>query len=80
MTEAMSTTERAAATRGPDHLASAGQVQLSPKPNGVSAIEYGDSIIGGTYHESINGLHKSTLEVEGTFRLRRVNNSPVLNQ
>jgi hypothetical protein len=49
-------------------------------PSGVSAIEYGDSIIGGTYRESITGLHKATLEVEGTFRLRRVNNSPVLNQ
>jgi len=49
-------------------------------PNGLSAIEYGDSVIGGTYHESITGLHKAALEVEGTFRLTRVNNSPVLNQ
>src|SRR5262245_7320525 len=49
-------------------------------PNGLSAIEYGDSVIGGTYRERITGLHKAALEVEGTFRLRRVNNSPVLNQ
>jgi hypothetical protein len=48
--------------------------------NDLSSIQYGDSILGGTYHESIKGLHKAALEVEGTFRLTRVNNSPVLNQ
>ncbi len=46
----------------------------------LSSTEYGDSIIGGTYRETIIGLHKTNLIVTGTFRLTRVNNSPVLNQ
>jgi hypothetical protein len=48
--------------------------------NALSNLAYGDTVIGGTYHESIAGLHTASFEVEGTFRLTRVNNSPVLNQ
>ncbi len=51
-----------------------------PAGASLSSIEYGDSVIGGTYRETILGLHKTNLVVSGTFRLTRVNNSPVLNQ
>lgn len=51
-----------------------------PAGAALSSIEYGDSVIGGTYRETITGLHKTSLIVSGTFRLTRVNNSPVLNQ
>jgi hypothetical protein len=48
--------------------------------NALSSVAYGDGVFGGTYHESITGLHQASLEVQGTFRLTRVNNSPVLNR
>ncbi len=51
-----------------------------PAGAALSSIEYGDSAMGGTYRETIVGLHKTNLVVSGTFRLTRVNNSPVLNQ
>lgn len=48
--------------------------------NAADSIEYGSSVMGGSYRETITGLHKTNLVVGGTFRLTRVNNSPVLNQ
>jgi hypothetical protein len=48
--------------------------------NTLSGIEYGNSILGGTYTETVSGLHKTNLVASGTFRLTRVSNSPVLNQ
>ena len=48
--------------------------------NSLSGIEYGNSILGGTYSETVSGLHKTNLVANGTFRLTRVSNSPVLNQ
>ena len=41
-------------------------------PAGSSAIGWGSMVIGGTYSEAITGVHKSTLNVTGTFELRRV--------
>ncbi len=41
-------------------------------PAGVSSIGYGASVIAGTYGEVISGLHKDTLQISGTFTLRRV--------
>ena len=61
-------------------------VQLTFSPtdpagtNTTASISYGESVLGGTYRETITGLHKSNLVVSGTFRLNRINNSPVLNQ
>lgn len=46
----------------------------------TSSLEYGTSVLGGTYTETITGLHKRSVVVGGTFRLTRVSNSPVLNQ
>jgi hypothetical protein len=49
-------------------------------PNTSSALEYGYNVMGGVYSENITGLHRTNILVEGTFRLTRVANSPVLNQ
>ena len=49
-------------------------------PEGVSPIGYGGSVIAGTYAEVISGLHKETLEVSGTFTLRRVSEIGTLTQ
>ena len=52
-----------------------------PGPNAsATALDYGDNVLGGTYRETITGLHKRPLVTTGTFRIRRVSNSPVLNQ
>ena len=62
------------------------QIQLSfsatdPGAAGTtSSLDYGTSVLGGTYTETITGLHKRSVVVGGTFRLTRVSNSPVLNQ
>jgi hypothetical protein len=48
--------------------------------SGTSALDYGYNAIGGVYRESISGLHRTNIVAEGTFRLTRVANSPVLNQ
>jgi hypothetical protein len=45
-----------------------------------AAIEYGYSVLGGIYRETVTGLHRTNIVASGTFRLTRVNNSPVLNQ
>ena len=47
---------------------------------GATALEYGSSILGGTYRETLSDLHRRPLVGTGTFRISRVSNSPVLNQ
>jgi hypothetical protein len=41
-------------------------------PPGSSAQGWGSSVIGGTYSETVTGLHKNAITVTGTFELRRV--------
>lgn len=41
-------------------------------PPGSSVVGWGSAVIGGTYSETIDGLHKDPLTVTGTFELRRV--------
>jgi hypothetical protein len=48
--------------------------------NTTSSLDYGYNAMGGVYHESITGLHRTNIISEGTFRITRVSNSPVLNQ
>jgi hypothetical protein len=48
--------------------------------NTLSALDYGYNVMGGVYRETITGLHRTNIVAEGTFRLTRVVNSPVLNQ
>jgi len=42
--------------------------------------EYGDSLLAGNYYEEISGIHRMTIYVSGTFRMRRVAGVPELNQ
>ena len=43
----------------------------SAAPAGTSSIGWGSSVIGGTYSEVLTGLHKSVINVSGSFTLRR---------
>jgi len=49
-------------------------------PLGADPPGWGSTIVGGTFEESLTGLHKNTIFVSGSFRLRRLSNVPVLNQ
>jgi hypothetical protein len=49
-------------------------------PLGLNPPSWGDTELGGTYHETINGLHRSAIQASGTFRLVRVLSGPALNQ
>ena len=44
----------------------------SSPPDGSYVAGWGTTVLGGTYLESISGLHKQVLEVRGTFRMQRV--------
>jgi len=43
-----------------------------PPAGSSSAIGWGSSVIGGTYEETMTGIHKDPLILSGTFELRRV--------
>ena len=45
-----------------------------------SLPSYGESEIGGVYRETISGLHRNDIAVEGLFLMRRVSTRPFLNQ
>ena len=49
-------------------------------PGGINAPGWGDSTLGGTFAESITGLHRNPIFTSGTFRLRRASTVTVLNQ
>jgi hypothetical protein len=44
----------------------------SSPPDGSYVAGWGTTVRGGTYLESISGLHKQVLQVRGTFRMQRV--------
>jgi hypothetical protein len=48
-------------------------------PEGLEIAGFGDLSMGGIYRETIRGVHRSALHVEGIFRLRRVSSVGVLN-
>jgi len=49
---------------------------FAPAPiAGAPSVGWGSTVLGGTYSETITGLHKDPLAVTGTFLLRRVNES-----
>lgn len=41
-------------------------------PDGVTYPEWGGTVQGGTYRETIEGIHKKAIQVQGTFRLQLV--------
>jgi hypothetical protein len=58
------------------------QIQLqftAADPGNFAMAGWGDNEVGGTYSETITGLHKNTLYVAGTFRLRHASTVGVLN-
>jgi hypothetical protein len=52
----------------------------APPGSGLPTADYGYNTIGGTYRETVTGLHKLPLYVQGTFLLQRVSNTGMLNQ
>lgn len=48
-------------------------------PEGLNIAGWGDTQIGGIYRESIQGLHKDLLTVEGFFRLQHASRIASLN-
>lgn len=49
-------------------------------PSGNTPPDWGDLILGGNYRETISGLHRNAIFVNGVFRFRRISAVPVLNQ
>ncbi|NQW99702.1 hypothetical protein HQ447_03515, partial [bacterium] len=51
-------------------------------PPGGSAVTtgWGSRVIGGTYRELVTGLHSSSIQLEGTFQLRRASEIGTLSQ
>jgi hypothetical protein len=48
-------------------------------PLGQNPPDWGDTVVGGTYRETLTGLHRNDIVSQGTFRLRRVADMSVLN-
>ncbi len=44
-------------------------------PEGLQVAGWGDTQLGGTYSETVSGIHKDPIQVQGRFRLQRI--SPV---
>lgn len=56
------------------------QLEFQPDdPNGFKIPGWGDMQLGGKYRETITGIHKSPIFVEGTFRLQQASRVTVLN-
>ena len=57
------------------------QLVFTPNdPQGTESPGWGDSTLGGTFAESITGLHRNPIFTSGTFRLQRASTVTVLNQ
>ena len=48
-------------------------------PDNLALSGWGDDQLGGIYRETMTGLHKDALQIEGAFRLRHVSRIGVLN-
>ena len=49
-------------------------------PSGPTPTTWGDSEMGGVYRETISGLHRTPINLGGTFRLVRAARGALLNQ
>jgi hypothetical protein len=49
-------------------------------PDNLALAGWGDNQLGGVYRETITGLHKNPLIVEGTFRLHHATEVATLNE
>ena len=41
--------------------------------------DWGSNVVGGSYEETLSGLHQTPIRVQGTFRLERAAVAAVLN-
>jgi hypothetical protein len=48
-------------------------------PENLTLAGWGDNQLGGIYRETMTGLHKDALHVEGVFRLHHISRVGVLN-
>jgi len=51
----------------------------APPPGVPPVADFGFNQMGGTYRETISGIHKHPIHVRGTFQLARVSSIPELN-
>jgi hypothetical protein len=49
-------------------------------PLGVHPPGWGNTELGGTYRETISGLHRQPIQISGAFRLVRASRTAQLNQ
>jgi hypothetical protein len=49
-------------------------------PLGLNPPGWGETEVGGIYRETVSGLHRSTIQTSGNFRLVRVLSAPALNE
>ena len=55
------------------------KMDFSAEPvKGASATAWGDTVVGGVYSESIDGLYHTTLKVKGKFVLNQVTDAAEL--
>lgn len=47
--------------------------------DGLASSQYGGEIMGGNYRETVTGLHRTPIVIQGTFRLNRVSLINTLN-
>jgi hypothetical protein len=52
----------------------------APPSGSTATLGWGSSVIGGTFREVLSGLHKDSIEVNGTFELRRASEIPTLTR
>jgi hypothetical protein len=56
------------------------QLEFTPDdPEGLNVPGWGDDQVGGRYRETLTGVHRYALNVEGTFRLHRISRLAELN-
>jgi hypothetical protein len=52
---------------------------IEEDPDGLNLPDWGYDLVGGDYHETMKGLHKKDIHVQGHFRLNRVSDVALLN-
>ena len=48
-------------------------------PEDLSIAGYGDTVLGGTFRETVTGIHRQPIHSSGLFRLTHVSSVPILN-
>jgi len=55
-------------------------IDSDPDFSKENSIGWGDTVLGGKYEEIIHGLHKDSIQVEGSFRIQKVSSiSQIIN-